>query len=395
MVSDRALEAWLTEQEAAGNAPTTMQRKCDALFHFYVWAQSRNLVKHRIKVPTINDHEDFKPALTTKPARSSSDRKGSKYGVVLRLRPKAPKGERLHIPSSKEVEAIFAKIPELFSATVAMRNTLLVKWYAWCGLRRFEWVHLYLRNLPDREEVDDAVLGGLAINTKLEVTKGGTEQYVDVSGELLEATLEYVEGPRKRIVERFSRRPGYKEPKEVFLSETTGLPLNVRSVSNLLTAIFKAAGAAGTGHRLRATFLDNVTVAETRAEEIQVVESGGLKHAINHHNVALRAAEKARHKQVSSQEAYVKRVRKQRGKAAGHDEIVSVHMELQASRTELAAKKAEVLAAKKELAKVQAELAESRKLKAMAGAPARKRSRIAASSPARRGALGTAGVAEA
>lgn len=393
LASDRSLEAWLTEQESAGNAATTMQRRADAFFHFYVSVQERGLVRNRIKVPTVNVEAEFKPALTTKPARYSADRRASKYGVVLKLRPRARKGERLHVPSDEEVQSIYTVIPAIFTTPVSARNTLLVKWYAQCGLRRLEWVHLYVRNVPSPDAVDDALLHGYGISVKLEVTKGGDVQYVDASAELLEATLDYIEGPRADIVKRFSKRQGYKEPKEVFLSETTGRALNPRSVSNLLKTIFVAAKAGGTGHRLRAVFLTNVNGAEARAEEIKVVESGGLKHAINWNNVKLRSAEKARHKNVSSQDDYVQAVRKQRSKAFGQDEIVSAHMELQEQRQELASQKAQVKEAKQELADIQAQLAAARALKAAAKAPA-KRARTVGGRVARKRVSGQESGAE-
>lgn len=377
LAGDRQLEAWLTEQEFAGKAPTTRQRRCDAFFHFYVWAQVEGLVKHRVKVPTVNADEDFKPAISSKLAKSGPDIMAAKYGVVSKLRPRVPKSERLHIPPDDEVHAIFAVIPTLFTPAIAQRNTLLAKWYVQTGVRRSEWVHLYMRNVPSQEAIDDALLSGLGINVKLEVTKSGEEQWVDPSAELLDATREYIDGPRAAIVKRFREKPGYKEPKEVFLSDTTGLALNERSVCNLLKGIFSAAKAKGTGHRLRASFLNTITVAETRAEEIAVVEAGGLKHAINHHNVTLRAAEKARHSSLASQERYVERVRKQRGKAQGHDELVSVHMEVQATRQELASNKAEVAAARKELAEVQAAVEKARKEKGQLAAAGHKRGRTA------------------
>ena len=133
----------------------------------------------------------------------------------------------------------------------------------------------------------------------------------------MERTLDYIEGPRRRLVERFKKLKGkgYTEPPEIFLSHKTGRPLNLRSISNIFRQVFDAAGVEGHGHRIRAHFLENVVDAEAEAEEIAVTTSGGRKAAIDWHGVQMRAAEHARHRNPSSLDSYVRSIRKQRMRA--------------------------------------------------------------------------------
>lgn len=368
---DAQLEAWLAAQELKGNKPGTRRDRCDAVFNCFCWLEVKGVVTHCVRIPGLTDDEKFTPRLSCKPARTQPDKPRARFGFVSALRPKVPPREQLPIPGDDDVEKLLAHTQRLHGPQVAARNTLLIRWQRLGGLRRMEWVGLKVKNIPHPGDIYELMLKGLTEAVDLDVTKGGGEQSVDALADLLLETREYIDGPRADIVQRFKRRYGksYKEPREVFLSNKTGKALEKRSVSNLLRVIFDTAGVDGHGHRLRASFLTSVVNSETEAEEIAVVQSGGLKHAINFHNVELRAAEKARSGSAAAIAPYINEKRKQRSKARGHDEYVTMDAELTAKKQALAVTNEQVRIAQDKLAALQSQLEASSKRSCAAKRP--------------------------
>ncbi|MCG2592973.1 hypothetical protein LZ009_09290 [Ramlibacter sp. XY19] len=362
---DEQLEAWLASQELAGNKPSTRRDRCDAVFNCFCWLEIKGLVTHSVRIPGLTDDEKFKPRLSCKLARTLPDKPRAKYGVVSALRPRDTRREQLPIPSDDDIEKLLTQVQRLFGRGTAERDTLLIRWYRLDGLRRIEWVNLKVKNIPSEREIDKLMFDGLTKSVDLDVTKGGRVQSVDVLPDLLQETREYIHGTRADIVKRFKKKYGeeYKEPPEIFLSNKTGKALNKRSVSNLLRKVFDAAGVDGHGHRLRATYLNSRTGAETEAEEIAVVQSGGLKHAINYHNVELRVTEAARSSSPEAVAPYIDAKRKQRSKVRGLDEYVTMDSQIAERKQALAVTTEQVRRAREELAEVQAQTAAARKEK--------------------------------
>lgn len=361
---DGHLEAWLASQVAAGNKVRTRQQRCDTVFICYCWLETVRAITYCVRIPGITDGESFEPALSSKPARTAPDMPKSKYGIISALRPRSRGlAKQLPIPTDDDIEKLLIEVQRLFGGPVAERNTLLIRWYRLDGLRRIEWIHLKVKNIPSADEIDGLMFSGLPRAVELDVTKGGHEQSVDALPDLLVETREYIDGTRRRIVKQFTEKYGraYKEPEEIFLSEKTGKALNKKSVSNLLRRIFDAAGVKGHGHRLRATFATHVVNAESEAEEIAIVQSGGLKHAINHHNVELRAADKTRHADPASLKPYVDSRRKQRSKSRGHDEYVTMDFMVTEKRQRLAVLNEQVAAAERKLSELDSKLKAAKK----------------------------------
>lgn len=355
---DVQMEAWLASQELAGNKPGTRRDRCDAVFNCFCWLEVKGLVTHCVRIPGITDDEKFKPRLSCKLARTHPDKPKAKYGVVSALRPRDVARKQLPSPSDDDIEKLLVQVQRLYGKHIAERNTLAIRWYRLDGLRRIEWVNLKVKNIPSVEDIHKLMFKGLTQSVDLDVTKGGGEQSVDALPELLLETREYIDGARADIVKRFKGLYGkdYEDPPEIFLSNKTGKALVKRSVSNMLRTVFDAAGVAGHGHRVRATFLRSVVNAETEAEEVAVVQSGGLKHAMNFHNVELRATERARSSSPQAIAPYIDAKRKQRSKVSGHDEYVTMDSELVARKQTLAATTEKVRLAQEKLAALQSQI---------------------------------------
>jgi hypothetical protein len=228
------------------------------------------------------------------------------------------------------------------------RNQQLLRWYQQKGLRRFEWAALKLKQLPPKNEVEEACAKFESVRLRLVETKGGRPQSINVLSELLEQTYEYIVDERAAVVARCKKKKGYVEPEEVFISSTTGKKLNLRSVSNLLRRIFDEAGVEGHGHRIRAFFLQSTGNAEADAEELSVRTSGGRKAGMDWMGVGLRMAEQGRVRHVKSLEPYVGSLRKQHMRAPEQQEYVDLTQAVAALKQERAIEHAKLETATRE-----------------------------------------------
>jgi site-specific recombinase XerD len=91
------------------------------------------------------------------------------------------------------------------------------------------------------------------------VEKGGRSRLAPVPIGLLMELLDYVWAERVEFIEKRRRRHNsYKPPDQIFLSYKTGSALQSESISNKMSSIFKRCMIPGSGHRLRATFCQEV-----------------------------------------------------------------------------------------------------------------------------------------
>jgi integrase len=74
-------------------------------------------------------------------------------------------------------------------------------------------------------------------------------------------TLEFIWDQRHIFIERRRlHNPVYVAPRNVFLSSKTGGSMSPAAIGNLLKAAFKNAGVKGSGHRLRASYSEQVVL---------------------------------------------------------------------------------------------------------------------------------------
>lgn len=316
-ISDYDLIIWLNQQETNKVSASTMAARCDAVFDFYVWMERNAYVNHMVKIPGWNDIEQFTPQITAVVVKGASKiRRGSKFGVMSAVRPRAPKGTFQPTPTADDVSRIYFAADNPNSLDLTDRNHLLIDWYTQVGVRRAEWRSLTKDQIPEWKVIYSLQRLGEAHELRLTKTKGGRVRYVGVLPELLVKTREYIEGRRVELVLRFKRLKGinYKEPDEVFLSEKTGMPLALTAITNLMTGWFKKSGVAGHGHRLRATYLTSLFEAEIAAEELRIAANPNTKIQIDYELILLKVAERAGHANIDSLRPYLTLARKRRSR---------------------------------------------------------------------------------
>jgi site-specific recombinase XerD len=336
-VNDEALLEWFNTQKGATDA--TRGARCNAVFDLYVWLEREGYVHRMVRIPGFNDDEPFRPQLSSRPARIGSQRhNGSKLGIVSALRPRQQSTAPLPTPDTDDIGRLHAAVDRAANLDVAERNHLLLDWYLQAGVRRMEWRSLTLAQVPPWDVIDAAAASMHAIEIALMTTKGGRPRHAGALPELLERTREYIEGPRRQLVERFKRKLGnaYREPDEVFLSNKTGAPMEPKAISNLLKPLFEQAQVEGHGHRLRATYLTRLFEAELMMEQARAATHSGSKHPVDFELVLRRVAERAGHRHIDSLRPYLTLARKRLARQPGSEKLLTVQQLLDAKLAELA-----------------------------------------------------------
>jgi len=350
-VNDTHLIEWANKQERLGVKKGARIERCDAVFNLCVWSELNGFVKGMVKIPGYNDNETFQPSLSSRLAtKSSRDQRRSKYGIVSGVRPRGHHENRQYTPTATEITKLYLEANGPNDA-ISDRNNLLLDWYVQVGVRRHEWAALTLKMFPKWEVIDQLVLDNDVFEVELTVTKGSVRRYVSILPELLARTKEYIEGPRAAIVARFKAKKAkaYREPDEVFLSNKTGLSLNLTAISNMLRKWFKAAGVNGHGHRLRAVNLTNHFDAEIDAEETRIALDPGTKLAVDYELVLMKVAERAGQRDIASLRTYLRLVRKRRGRLPGIADPVVQRQQLIARSQELAVLDAKIAERRREI----------------------------------------------
>lgn len=333
-VTDYHFHKWLNQLEEKVVSAKTRAARCDAVFNLYVWMEMYGHVSRVIRIPSFNDNEKFTPQLTSVYSKG----RGQKLSLVSAVRPRSIRGEVQHTPNFEEVSTIYTVVDKQINLDIKDRNFLLLDWYVQVGLRRSEWALLTIDQIPSWNEIHKIQNMGQSFEFKLTKTKGDRIRHVAVLPDLLEKTREYIEGPRADIVARFFRKNhgAYVDPKYIFLSNKTGNCLNFRSISNALTGWFKESAVDGHGHRLRATYLNNLFDAEITAEELRLAEYPDTKKNIDYELILLKVAERAGHSNVDSLRSYLVLTRKRKARNSNASNHAMLIQQLEIKERELA-----------------------------------------------------------
>lgn len=169
-VNDAALLEWLNAQTEATDS--TRGARCDAVFDLYVWLESEGYVHRMVRIPGFNDHEPFRPQLSSRPAKAGPFRRNSsKLGIVSALRPRQQATPILPTPDTDEIGRLHAALDAAANSDVAERNHLLLDWYLQVGIRRMEWRALTLGQIPSWDSIDAAATRMHAVEVLLTATK--------------------------------------------------------------------------------------------------------------------------------------------------------------------------------------------------------------------------------
>jgi integrase len=210
---------------------------------------------------------------------------------------------KLQAPRTAWIEKVLPFGPQ--RPDLARRFELMIDWGRFAGLRAHEICQLKINNLPSRETAENAINEQRLIPTNLTTTKGGEAQTVRVGGDLIVATWDYIDLYRSGIVKKIDKRNkkktsqvSYKEPKEVFLSDETGLAMKAISFSSAVRKAYLKAVERGLltedervwTHGLRHHFV---------TKDLRNNDESGQKHAEQ------LSMQQSRHGSIDAMEAYL------------------------------------------------------------------------------------------
>ena len=356
-VGDADLLRWFNMQNAEEVGKLTQCARCDAVFDLYIWLEKNQFVNQIVRVPGYNDTDHFVPRLTARSVpHNAAIGRMSKFGIVSAVRPRASAVKRQATPTIADITNLYIAASGLDSS-VNERNNLLIDWFLQAGLRRHEWAALKVNDIPAWEIIDDLHARNEAYELELIAAKGSRPRHVRILPELLGKTREYIEDDRLSIIDRFIKKSGpiYVAPEEIFLSNKTGVGMNLTAISNLLTSWFKSAGIDRLDHRLRAVFLTNLFEAELCAEESGISLNPGTKLAIDYELILLKVAERAGHMNIESLRPYLALVGKRRGRTPGKIDGVTLQQQVTARQQELAVLEKKIASRRIELRTLAAE----------------------------------------
>ena len=293
-VTDGTLIAWRDALLARERlAPGTVGAYLGTVFQYYCWAEESGRVRNAVNLYAGGDGAPDGRSYQISAKRS---RRGSVYWPYL---PRDPGGAVRHTPSHEELERIHV---EVFETRTGERDSLLLSLYEDCYLRRSEALSLTVRDVPCWEDIETKLAAGEVFALSVR-GKGGKVRPVIVLPELMGLAREYIDGERAGVVARAKgRNERYVDPGALFLSQTTGRPLNKDYVSARLSMLIRAAGVENaSGHRLRASGLTALVAAYDGYDE-----AGKLMPA---EQVLWKAAERAGHKHWRTLEPYLRVVR--------------------------------------------------------------------------------------
>lgn len=229
-------------------------------------------------------------------------------------------------PTEDEISRIHVALGSHLSTHINERDSLIASWAEIAMLRRKEVRNLLVTQLPSTTSVDIALRNNSKCPVKLVRTKGEKVRVVTVDPYLIKQTHEYIFGPRAKLIDRFRYAKGstYRAPKEIFLSEKTGLALVDNAISNIFTNAKRISGVSrGNVHRLRSV---GATELVENLIDYYLAETGELP---NEETLLLRAKEELGHSSSSTtKKHYIKSIRRrQERNLTTHDRIK--HLEVQ------------------------------------------------------------------
>ena len=295
-VDDYKIAAWRDSFLNRQFDKATVNNLVLTVFKFYLWAERNGYTTGLIGETDIS--RNFRPRLSVVVNTNKNGR--ITYTTPLLIRNVAK--PILPTPTNDDITKVHQALADIYAnnTDIFVRDSLILMWMEGTGLRRAEVVSLKISDVPGWDEIQ--TLEENQDNAKITVTgKGNKRRIVFAGTDLLTQTLDYIETERKAIVKRFNSRKdaNYKEPKSIFLSNKTGMSLNVDSVSQLFAKAFRKAGVRGSGHRVRARFLTNLV---TGLLEAQFEKFKSLPDAAS---VLLPAAQIAGHNHIETLRPYL------------------------------------------------------------------------------------------
>lgn len=270
-VDDELLVLWREDLRRAqkvsiGRANASLK----TIFAFYRWAEETKRTRFQVGIYGEDELPDAlrHVAFPISAKRSfSKGRHGRVYGgwtTPLTLSEPSRGGHVRHTPTEEEIRDLHQIVA---AREHGERDSLLLSWAEEAGPRRAEILRVGKSHLPTTNQLAELIEKDepwLVVVPR----KGGNSKQMNVPPDLLIRTLDYIQFGRREIVDQcYSKIVGYREPDEVFLSGSTGLPLHPDTVTSIGRRTFRKAGIKRANiHRLRARFA--VRTVETLVDSI-------------------------------------------------------------------------------------------------------------------------------
>lgn len=255
-IDDEQLERWRDRDERLGRLPRTINGKLSAALRFLVHCSRKEGLPHRIADVSVD------PSAPVKIWYEKRYR-GKVIVSDLLYRGKKVRSRRKGVPTLDEMEDAYARASE-GQWHIAHRDVLMVNTAEETGLRLSEVLRLKIRQLPSRAEIAAASDAGREIILQV-VRKGGAEHEVPFPAWILNALRDYVDDVRAIVV---NGRPKARGHDRIFVSHTSGAPLNRQYMSRRLSRIFQDAPKQRrlTYHRVRARYASVAIEIKLKAE---------------------------------------------------------------------------------------------------------------------------------
>lgn len=272
-VDDGVLRDWRNrmvagvEREKLLKRQRTVNKKLYVVVDFYKWSQEHGYVKNIIGVTP--------PGKMPFPIRLVEVISHKQRHTKSHLFYKTRNPSRLPVPTSEEIDRLYLHLSGPHPAD--HRNVLLARWTLDSGMRKSEILDLLITDLPTVAECqvlkDSDRMHWLPI-----VGKGAKPRFVPVTADVLLETHIFVTSAGAALSSRdkmLKRRKKWSKEDHIFLSSTSGEPLNPQSISH----IFADAFLMVTGrkdrrnlhfHRLRGRFASKLV----QELALQTIENG-------------------------------------------------------------------------------------------------------------------------
>lgn len=258
-VDDEFLTIWREHlRRVLGVSIARVNMSLKTIFAFYRWAEESKRIRFQVGI-YAEDELPAEAAYVRFPISAkrafAKDRRGRVYGswtTPLTLSGQSRGTHVRHTPTEEEIRNLHEIAAERLYGE---RDSLMFSWAEEVGPRRAEFMRVGKSHMPTSKQLADLIERDESWTVMVK-RKGGGEKPLYVPPDLLIRTLDYIQFGRRAIVLHCLKRiVGYREPDEIFLSSTTGMPLHLDSVTSIGRKTFRKAGVRNSNiHRLRARY---------------------------------------------------------------------------------------------------------------------------------------------
>lgn len=235
-VNDSIIQDWRNrmiagvEQKHLQKRKRTTNKKLYAVIDFYKWCQEHGYVRNIIGVT--------QPGKKPYPIRLVENVNRNKHRTTSPLIFKTRKPSPLSVPTDEDIDQLYIHLSGPHPA--ARRNVLLARWALDSGMRESEILDRRITELPTIAECQ-ALMDSDRMYWIPIVGKGETPRSVPVTADVLLETHEFITSTQYTVSPRdlmLKRRKKKSKEDKIFLSSTTGEPLNRQSVSHIFSQAF-------------------------------------------------------------------------------------------------------------------------------------------------------------